>query len=40
MSEYQDDPLNHDYDGIKELDNSLPRWWVYLFYVTIVFSVL
>ena len=40
MSEYQDDPLHHEYDGIKELDNSLPRWWVYLFYVTIVFSVL
>ncbi len=31
--------LDHDYDGIKELDNDLPPWWVYLFYVTIIFSI-
>ena len=30
--------LDHDYDGIRELDNSLPPWWVYLFYACIVFS--
>lgn len=30
--------LDHDYDGIKELDNTLPPWWVYLFYACIVFS--
>lgn len=31
--------LDHDYDGIKELDNHLPPWWSYLFYVTIVFGI-
>ncbi|MBS7787940.1 c-type cytochrome [Flavobacterium sp. CYK-55] len=30
--------LDHDYDGIKELDNSLPPWWLYLFYITIIFG--
>ena len=31
--------LEHDYDGIKELDNNLPPWWVYLFYASIGFGV-
>lgn len=30
--------LDHNYDGIKELDNVLPPWWVYMFYITIVFG--
>lgn len=30
--------LAHDYDGIHELDNRLPRWWVYGFYFTILFG--
>ncbi|MBQ4819646.1 cbb3-type cytochrome c oxidase N-terminal domain-containing protein [Aquimarina sp. MMG016] len=32
--------LDHNYDGIKELDNNLPPWWVYGFYVTILFGVI
>ncbi|MBP6558602.1 MAG: c-type cytochrome [Flavobacterium sp.] len=32
--------LSHDYDGIKELDNVLPPWWVNLFYATIIFGVI
>lgn len=32
--------LDHNYDGIMELDNNLPPWWKYLFYVTIVFSII
>lgn len=34
----EDIMLDHDYDGIKELDNSLPPWWKYGFYVTIVIA--
>ena len=30
--------LDHNYDGIQELDNNLPRWWVWLFYITIIFA--
>jgi cytochrome c oxidase cbb3-type subunit 3 len=30
---------DHDYDGIREEDNPLPRWWVNLFLIAIVFAI-
>jgi cytochrome c oxidase cbb3-type subunit III len=35
----KDIELDHDYDGIKELDNGLPPWFTGLFYATIVFAL-
>lgn len=29
----------HDWDGIRELNTPLPRWWLWLFYITIVWSI-
>jgi cytochrome c oxidase cbb3-type subunit 3 len=31
--------MEHEADGIRELDNLLPRWWVWLFYLTTVFAI-
>ncbi|MBF0491337.1 MAG: c-type cytochrome [Deltaproteobacteria bacterium] len=31
--------LDHEYDGIKELDNPLPRWWLAGFYLAIIFAI-
>lgn len=45
-SQYEIDTLtndrllkDHSYDGIQELDNDLPPWWKWLFYITIVFAI-
>lgn len=35
----EDVMLDHGFDGIRELDNKLPPWWVALFYVTIIWGV-
>lgn len=32
--------LDHNYDGIQELDNDLPPWWLWMFYLTIIWAIL
>lgn len=32
--------MDHEYDGIRELDNNMPTWWLWMFYATIAFSVI
>jgi cytochrome c oxidase cbb3-type subunit 3 len=29
----------HEWDGIQELNNPLPRWWLWTFYVTVIWSI-
>jgi len=35
----EQDLLDHEYDGIQEADNPLPKWWVQMFLICIVFAV-
>jgi len=45
MSEIERDPVTgtattgHEWDGIKELDTPMPKWWLYVLYATIVWSI-
>lgn len=40
MSEQSEEKLlEHSYDGIQEYDNPMPRWWVWVFWATFVFSI-
>lgn len=39
MPKPTDQLKEHNYDGILEFDNPLPRWWVYLFLLTIIWGV-
>ncbi|MDO6685903.1 MULTISPECIES: cytochrome-c oxidase, cbb3-type subunit III [unclassified Agarivorans] len=32
--------MGHEFDGIEELNNPLPKWWSYMFIITIVFSLI
>lgn len=38
VSQEADLDLGHDYDGIRELNNRLPPWWLYGFYLCIIFA--
>lgn len=35
-----DNLREHNFDGIQEYDNQLPRWWVYKFIITIIFAAI
>jgi len=37
--EADEETTGHEWDGIREYNNPMPRWWVNLFYLTIIFSV-
>lgn len=45
MNQKPDEPredrlLDHDVDGIREYDNPMPKWWLYILYATVLYSVL
>lgn len=40
IEQEEDVMTDHEYDGIKELDNNLPPWWLYGFYFTIINAII
>jgi len=40
IEKVKDELLEHNFDGIQELDNELPPWWLILFYISIIFGVI
>lgn len=39
LSQEKELVMEHEYDGIQELDNPIPQWFMYLFYATVIFAV-
>ncbi|MCM2681188.1 cytochrome-c oxidase, cbb3-type subunit III [Echinimonas agarilytica] len=39
MGKEEGESMGHSFDGIEELNNGLPKWWTYMFYMTIVFAL-
>lgn len=39
-SQQQDQLLDEEYDGIREYDNPMPKWWLWIFLATILYSLL
>ena len=35
----QVETMGHEWDGIEEFNNPLPRWWFYLFVITVLFGI-
>lgn len=40
MSKETDQTFAHDYDGIQEFDNPMPRWWVWLFIGSVIAAII
>jgi cytochrome c oxidase cbb3-type subunit 3 len=40
MKKREDELLDHNYDGIQEYDNDLPRWWVALFWTSSIVGII
>lgn len=40
MGVEEGEDMGHEYDGIRELNNPLPKWWLYMFIATILFGLL
>lgn len=39
IQENDPETTGHEWDGIKEFNNPLPRWWVWVFYLTIIWGI-
>jgi cytochrome c oxidase cbb3-type subunit 3 len=40
VAEGGEDTTGHTWDGLREFNNPLPRWWLWMFYITLVFAVI